>query len=313
MSKPKATRGQDEFTRARRIAEGRCPTHGLGLSQDGLEYQNGEPIGETVECPRKDCDFKHVPVVKGAKGLAGRLYAALHGAAVASIILTLVGCADATFDVASEEEEASFTETSIIGIKPTDADAAATESGDASDSSPSSIVDSGTMIDSSSAADAAADTAADTALDASAIDTAPDASAIDTGTASVDTGSAADTMDAGASDAPKTLFCGLSAGYYRNAEVTCYDLATSWCARSINCGAPVSSMETCRAAKMMDFGCYKSSTNVVCTVSYSQCNADITSASCPLGSGGSYRLGTAESSACKIVLDQNAARLTQAS
>lgn len=72
------TRGQDEFTRARRLSEGRCPTHGLGLAQDGLVWEKGEPIGETVECPRRDCDFKQMPAIPNAKGAPGRLYRALH-------------------------------------------------------------------------------------------------------------------------------------------------------------------------------------------------------------------------------------------
>lgn len=59
-------RGQDEFTRARRVADGCCPTHGVALMQDGILYNSvGYPVGDTVECPRNDCDYKQVPVRPG--------------------------------------------------------------------------------------------------------------------------------------------------------------------------------------------------------------------------------------------------------
>lgn len=44
---------QSEFTRWRRLQEGRCPTHGIGMSQVGVD----EEVGPVEGCDRDDCDF----------------------------------------------------------------------------------------------------------------------------------------------------------------------------------------------------------------------------------------------------------------
>lgn len=49
---------QDDLTRRRRLNRGACPTHGVGLIQTGVATNaQGIPFGDTVACPRKDCDY----------------------------------------------------------------------------------------------------------------------------------------------------------------------------------------------------------------------------------------------------------------
>jgi hypothetical protein len=49
---------QDDVTRRRRLDAGRCPTHGLALTQVGIELDDfGDPCGDRVECPRRGCSF----------------------------------------------------------------------------------------------------------------------------------------------------------------------------------------------------------------------------------------------------------------
>jgi len=50
---------QTEMTRRRRLAGGRCPTHGVGLVQvDVARDDDGVAVGDVVACPRDDCDFR---------------------------------------------------------------------------------------------------------------------------------------------------------------------------------------------------------------------------------------------------------------
>jgi hypothetical protein len=55
----KKIRRQDEFTRYRRLSQGRCPTHGIQLIHIGVVVNSGgKQCGPVLSCPRKDCDFK---------------------------------------------------------------------------------------------------------------------------------------------------------------------------------------------------------------------------------------------------------------
>lgn len=56
-------RKQDEFTRYRRLSRGCCPTHGISMTQIGVDQDNGEDI---VHCPRNDCNFVY-QVPSGSK------------------------------------------------------------------------------------------------------------------------------------------------------------------------------------------------------------------------------------------------------
>ena len=52
-------RGQDDLTRRRRLNQGRCPVHGIFLTQSGVSLDDqGNPDGDLVECPRRDCKFE---------------------------------------------------------------------------------------------------------------------------------------------------------------------------------------------------------------------------------------------------------------
>ena len=53
---PKSRARQDELTRRRRLNNGTCPTHGVGLAQVTHNDETGE---ELVECPRRDCEFRY--------------------------------------------------------------------------------------------------------------------------------------------------------------------------------------------------------------------------------------------------------------
>jgi hypothetical protein len=63
-------KGQSEFARAKRLHEGSCPTHGIGLTQiDGWPKKDPrEPTYAVVACPRDDCDV--VAKQQGASGPA---------------------------------------------------------------------------------------------------------------------------------------------------------------------------------------------------------------------------------------------------
>lgn len=41
--------------RKERLAIGCCPTHNVGLVQDGVVFEDGEPVAAIVRCPRGDC------------------------------------------------------------------------------------------------------------------------------------------------------------------------------------------------------------------------------------------------------------------
>lgn len=70
VRKARQARKQDEVTRRRRLNAGLCPTHGLDLSQVGVNATQTAPI---VGCPRQDCGFE-IEVVEGTA-----LAKALHG------------------------------------------------------------------------------------------------------------------------------------------------------------------------------------------------------------------------------------------
>lgn len=50
---PESKADQSELTQRRRLSQGRCPIHGLGLVQTGTRDD-----GMIVECPRRDCAFQ---------------------------------------------------------------------------------------------------------------------------------------------------------------------------------------------------------------------------------------------------------------
>ena len=59
---------QDELTQRRRLNEGRCPVHGILMSQTGVTDE-----GQLIGCPRVDCN-KEFEIQLGTK-----LWEVIHG------------------------------------------------------------------------------------------------------------------------------------------------------------------------------------------------------------------------------------------